>query len=270
MATIEYAARTDMGRVRKNNEDNYVADNDTGLFAVADGMGGHNSGEVASKLAVDVISKNVRQALETSAAEPDKTQVLFGQNNPALSSRANHLISAIRLANQVIYESSHTYAQNNGMGTTVVSTLVRDNTYTIAWVGDSRLYLARHGHLQQLTVDHSLVQEQVNKGLISSAQAEESELKNILTRALGSAENVEVDAVEIDAFDDDYLILCSDGLSRMVSDDGILTAVKAGREPKEICDRLIEQANEAGGRDNVTVIVLHRKAQRFWDKLLNK
>jgi protein phosphatase len=268
-APLECAARTNVGCVRTNNEDSFLSDETLGLFIVADGMGGHSSGEVASKMAVNVIANNVRQTI-TQAAEIDKTRVLFGQNNPVLSEYGNHLVSGIRIANQVIYESGLTASQNKGMGTTVVAVLVWENNYTIAWVGDSRVYLVRHGHLQQLTADHSLVQEQVNRGLITSEQAETSDFKNVLTRALGIAETVEAEAVEIAAFDDDYLILCSDGLTRMVSDDNILAAIQSYRQPAAIGDRLIALALEAGGKDNVTAVVIRRKTERFWDKLLKR
>jgi protein phosphatase len=269
-ATIDYAAKTDVGRVRTNNEDSVLTAPPIGLFIVADGMGGHNAGEVASRMAVNVVDSNIRRAVEHKTAEPDKTQVLFGQADAALSEFGNHLVSSIRIANQVIYEASQTQAQNKGMGTTIAAVLARDTAYSIAWVGDSRVYLVRHGVLQQLTTDHSLVQEQVDRGLITSEQAETSDFKNILTRALGNAPAVEPGAVEIEAFDDDYLVLCSDGLTRMVPDRQLLAIVQADRKAADICERLIACALEAGGKDNVTAIVLHRKTERFWDRLLKR
>ncbi|MHB9155977.1 MAG: Stp1/IreP family PP2C-type Ser/Thr phosphatase [Endomicrobiales bacterium] len=264
--TIEYAAKSDVGKVRKNNEDSFAVDEKNGLFVVCDGMGGHNAGEVASRMACDLIIKNMRQTLELKQ-ETDRTQVMFGQNNPRLSDPANRLVSSVRLANQVIYEASHTYSEKSGMGTTVVALLVMENSYVVAWVGDSRVYLVRHKQLQQLTTDHSLVQEQVSKGLMTSEQAENSEFKNILTRALGSAENVEADAVEIPAFDNDYLLLCSDGLTRMVPENKILEAIEGARNTQEAGERLVTLAVEAGGRDNVTVIVVNRKAEKIWNRI---
>jgi len=267
MAIIEYAAKSDIGRVRTNNEDHFAFDEKLGLYLVADGMGGHNSGEVASKMATDTVIRTFAQALERRN-EPDRTQVIFGQNSPGLSDVANHLVSAIRLANQAIFEASQNYSQNYGMGTTLVSTLVLPQSYVIAWVGDSRIYLVRHNQIQQLSTDHSLVQEQVNRGLISADEAENSQFKNILTRALGTADTVEVDAAEIPAFDDDYIILCSDGLTKMVTDQQILKTVLDLKEPQEICTELLEAANQAGGRDNVTILMLHRKTENIWDKFL--
>ena len=264
---MEFAAKSDMGKVRTNNEDSFFVEPEIGLFIVADGMGGHASGEVASKMACEIISKNLKTSLANND-DTDKTQVIFGENNPGISKPANSLLSAIRLANRVIYEASTTMSQNQGMGTTLVAVLARDNSYIISWVGDSRIYLARHGQLQQLTSDHSLVQEQVNKGLITNEQAETSEFKNVLTRALGTAEEVQADIAETPAFEDDYLILCSDGLTRMVSDQIILDTIKKYDNPDAICNELIDLAIKAGGRDNVTAVVLSNKADNFWKKFM--
>jgi serine/threonine protein phosphatase PrpC len=265
---LEYGAKTDLGQIRKNNEDNFYIDEKSDLFIVCDGMGGHNSGEVASKLAVDVISKNFTQSVDKQQNNPDATQVMFGENNPKISELANRLVSAIRLSNTVIFESSRNYPQNQGMGTTVVAVVSKGGTHTVSWVGDSRVYLVRHGQIQQLSVDHSLVQEQMNKGLITGSQAETSEYKNILTRALGAAENVEIDTLEIPSMEDDYVLLCTDGLTRMLPDDKLLEAVKKFERPQDICDNLIALANEAGGRDNVTAVVIHRKSENLWDKFI--
>lgn len=264
---IVFGFRSDVGKVRTNNEDSFIVDEQAGLFIVADGMGGHNSGEVASKMACDIISKNLQMSLKRQT-EPDRTQVMFGQTNPDLSDTANRIVSAIRLSNQVVFEASQASPQNNGMGTTVVVLLTLPASYIIAWVGDSRIYLVRHNQLQQLTTDHSLVQEQINKGLITSEQAEKSEFKNILTRAVGAAADVEVDAVDLPAFDNDLLILCSDGLSRMVTDAQILETVRSYEEPQKISDALIERAIAAGGKDNVTAVVVGRQTEGLWGKFL--
>jgi len=264
---IKFFAKSDLGRVRTNNEDSFLAEPQLGLFLVADGMGGHNSGEVASKMACEVIAGNLKTALERSK-EDDGTRVMLGENNPGVSEPANILLSAVRLANRVIFEASRDYAKDHGMGTTLVALLVRDRSYVIAWVGDSRIYLVRHGQIQQLTTDHSLVQEQLSKGLISNEQAETSEFKNVLTRALGTAGDVEVDIAETPAFEDDYLILCSDGLTRMLPDQLILETVKRCADPESICVELVELANKAGGRDNVTALVVCNKSENFWKKFL--
>jgi protein phosphatase len=264
---MQFAAKSDMGQVRKNNEDSYFTDPETGLFLVADGMGGHKSGEVASKMACEIISSYVIKAFE--GVSPDgHAKTVYGEADPAVSDASNSLLSAIRLANRMIFEASSSSAENRGMGTTLVSVLVRERSYTIAWVGDSRIYLVRHGLLQQLTTDHSLVQEQLNKGLISSDQAETSEFKNVLTRALGTSEEVAVDIAETIAFEDDYLLLCSDGLTRMVPDHLILETIKKFENPGNICDELISLANKAGGRDNITAVVISNKEDNFWKKFI--
>jgi len=262
---MQYAAKSDMGRIRKNNEDSYFADPETGLFLVADGMGGHSSGEVASKMACEIISGDVKTSLD---AADGKAKTIYGETNPAVSDASNSLLSAIRLANRMIFEAGAGQAQNHGMGTTLAAVLIRNKTYTIAWVGDSRVYLVRHGLLQQLTSDHSLVQEQINKGLISSEQAEASEFKNVLTRALGASEDVEVDVAETAALEGDYLLLCSDGLTRMVADRLILETIKKCEDPENICGELIGLANKAGGRDNVTAVVISNKEENFWKKFM--
>lgn len=271
--TIEFGAKTDVGQTRKNNEDNFAVNDQIKLFIVADGMGGHNSGEVASKMAAEVINNNLKRSIERQN-KTDGTQVIYGESNPDFSENANQLASAIRLANQVIYESSRTHPQNQGMGTTVVSVFVdeKKNSYIVGWVGDSRVYLIRHNNIQQLTTDHSLVQEQISRGLISSDQAEASDYKNILTRALGSNESVDVDIVEIPSMPEDFLILCSDGLTRMISDEKILEIVNnnTGKNPQEICDNLIKLANDSGGKDNVTAVCIHNKSQNIWDKFIKK
>ena len=250
---LEYGAKTDLGKVRKNNEDNFTVDPKIGLFVVADGMGGHNSGEVASKIATDIIKNSLNQALNNKSAKPDYVK---------------HLLSSMQLANQAIFEASQTYNENQGMGTTVVIVLSHDKTYTLGWVGDSRIYLVRHNAIQQLTTDHSLVQEQINKGLIKPEEAEFSQYKNIITRALGIAEKVNADIVETPAFDDDYLILCSDGLTRAVSDENILETVRNLKDPQAICDKLTDMANENGGKDNCTVVIVHKKQESFFNRLL--
>ena len=250
--TIECGAQTDMGKVRTNNEDSFACDETIGLFVVADGMGGHNAGEVASKMAIELVMNHTRQ-LSSQLQPPHAAEVLS---------------SGIKLANQAIYEAGQKYTQNQGMGTTIVAVQSHLKSYTIAWVGDSRIYMVRHGHIQQLSTDHSLVQEQINRGMISADQAETSEFKNVLTRALGVSETVEVDTAEIPAFEHDYIILCSDGLTRFVSDEQMRTIILNTATPAAIARALIDAANAGGGRDNITVVVLHRKKNNMWERFL--
>lgn len=251
---LEYGAKTDLGKVRKNNEDNFIVDPQIGLFVVADGMGGASSGEIASKMATDIMKNSLVQALSNKTVKPDYKKLI---------------LSSIQIANQAVFEASQTYVDKKGMGTTIVAVLAHDKTFTLAWIGDSRIYLVRLGGIQQMTMDHSLVQEQINKGLLKPEEAEFSQYKNIITRALGIAEKAEADVVEAQAVEDDYLILCSDGLTRAVSDQKILETVKNLKDPQSICNKLTDMANENGGKDNCTVVVVHKKKEGFLNKLLN-
>ena len=265
---IEYGGVSDRGKVRANNEDYFCADEKNGIFIVADGMGGHKAGEVASKMACDIVTKNLEQTL-TRRSQGDGSPIVFGESDPAISETANYAVSCIRVANQVIYEASVNYSQNKGMGTTLVLTLCHNNSYIIAWVGDSRAYLVRNGLIQQLTRDHSVVQEQMDKGLITPQQAEVSEYKNVLTRAMGTDAHVKPGVVETGALSGDYILLCSDGLTKMLSDEKIFEQFTAGGTAREIADRLAGTANDAGGRDNITAIVLHINGGTVWDRLIS-
>jgi len=216
---------------------------------VADGMGGHSSGEVASSIAVKIVAEHLHRIIG------EKKPSVIGEIDRKYSLKTNYMVHAIKLANQSIIEASRRYPKDYGMGTTIAACLIDKHSVSIAHVGDSRVYLCRDGNLQQLTTDHSLVEEQARKGLISKKQAEESHLKNILTRALGVDEKVEVDVDEILIQDGDYLLLCSDGLSRMVKNEEMRESIIKNEEPRKICEDLIIKANNAGGKDNITVIV---------------
>lgn len=253
--------RTDKGIIRQNNEDNfYVAEGD-GILLVADGMGGHASGEVASKIAVDVI-RDYFDGIKTGR------ELQVGRYREEFSEATNKIGSAVRLANQAIYEASKGNPLWHGMGTTVVATLITGNRLSIAHVGDSRVYLVRAGDMEQLTDDHSLVSEQVKRELITKEQAKESDIKNILTRALGVNPEVEVDLDELALLNGDILILCTDGLTTMVEEDEILSVVTTTDDPDMACEKLISMANENGGRDNVTVIVARAVKKRRWFNFL--
>lgn len=245
---LEIFGKSDAGKVRTNNEDGFLIDEEISLFTIADGMGGHNSGEVASKMAVNVICDSMRRFILNGQ------KAIFGKVNPQLSEHTNQLGSSIRLSNQFIYETARSKTHYQGMGTTVDSALIQKNKISIGHIGDSRIYLVREGVLHQLTQDHSLVAEQVRQGLLTKEEGEKSHLKNILTRALGVDESVEVDLIEMDCYDGDLLIACTDGLNRMVTDEEILNTVRQMKNPKMIVEHLIDLANAAGGMDNITVI----------------
>ena len=242
--------RTDPGRVRPRNEDRFFTDDERALFAVADGMGGHAAGEIASEMALDVIRDYL-------ARRPGRSREPVGEPDPRLSEGGNQLASAVRLANHVIYQAQRERKQWRGMGTTVVAAWRRDRRLLVAHVGDSRAYLVRDGRLKRLTRDHSVVEEQVRQGLMTSEEAERSGARHIITRALGHGERVEVDVGEFDVRDNDRLLLCTDGLTDMVPDRIILSVVLSAEEPGSACDMLIDVANKSGGRDNIAVVLVH-------------
>jgi protein phosphatase len=226
---------------------------DLGLFVVADGMGGHAAGEVASRLAVTTIQ-------EAMARYKDGTEVeLVGPPAPAASPASNHLLSSIRLANRAIFEAAISRSDYEGMGTTLVAVLGRDDTVTLAHVGDSRIYRVRGDAIEQLSRDHSLVQEQVDDGILTADEAHSSHLRHLITRALGIKGVVDVDLVETPARAGDVLLLCSDGLSDLVEDEEMLAAVRQHADPDEACQALVDRANYRGGDDNITVVIVQVK-----------
>lgn len=240
---------TDVGRVRTNNEDSFRILEPQNLFILSDGMGGEAHGEVASALAVETIANYCLDAKE------DSDVTLAGVTPQAVSSATRRLQNAVNQANFRIYESAQKNADQRGMGATLTAAWLNGNRLSIAHVGDSRAYLLRAGNLQQLTSDHSLVAEQVRRGLLTPQQAEESEMQSVLLRALGAHPEVEVDVDETELFPRDVLLLCSDGLTRMVTEPEIAGTLQAETDPASAAKKLVELANERGGLDNVTVIV---------------
>lgn len=258
---LRVAGKTDQGIVRSNNEDSFYIDQTQGLLVVADGMGGHASGEIASKIAIDVM----REYFETikSGALPQ-----IGRYQKEFSEETNLIGSAVRLANKAIYDAVGDMPQWKGMGTTIAAVLIRGNRMSVAHVGDSRVYLVRAGGIAQLTDDHSLVYEQVRRDLLTKDEAEKSEMRHILTRALGVSSDVEVDFEELTLAPNDIVILCTDGLNTMVSDEDILSLVMSTKDPVVACERLIEAANRNGGKDNITVITGYLERQTWWSYFL--
>jgi len=244
------AGLSDVGRKRKSNEDSYHIDAVRGLFIVADGMGGHVAGEVASQLAVDTI----QEFLRISDADSEITWPF--DFDEKLSAGGNRVQAAIQLANREIVRHMQEREDTRGMGTTVVTAVVVDDACYIGHVGDSRAYLIRDGKISQLTRDHTFVNEQVEKGFMSRAEAEKHPARNILTRAVGSTEDLHVDLSETPLQPGDRILLCSDGLSSMVEDTAILGAVEQSPDLDEACARLVALANESGGWDNVTAVLI--------------
>ena len=247
---IETGARTDLGRVRKNNEDCYEVEPALNLYVLSDGMGGEAHGEVASSLAVQTIVTHCRQA-ENSRATPT-----FGEPQPDVSERTNRLASAVHLANRKVFEMASANPEQKGMGATIVAAWIEGQRLSLAHVGDSRAYLLRAGSLTQLTADHSLVAEKVRIGIMTAQEADTSEFQSVLTRAVGANATVEVDADEQILLVGDTLLLCSDGLTRMVTDPEIASTLLTTTSAQAAADWLVELANENGGVDNVSVIIV--------------
>lgn len=250
---IEAYGRTDVGRRRKINEDSFLVSPETSLYAVCDGMGGHNAGEVASRMAIETISAFIRR----SAAEKEITWPWGLDAN--LSFDANRLKTAIRLANARVFQAADNREELTGMGTTVVTALVSGDVMTIGSAGDSRCYLARDGALRQLTRDDSWVSAALGEGILNSDDVEHHPLRNVITKAVGARDAIDLDVIEHDLRPGDLVMLCSDGLHGMVSDQEIERIVLApSASLEEASARLVDAANEAGGRDNVTVVLLRR------------
>jgi len=249
------AVRTDIGRKRSGNEDAYCLAPELGLFLVADGMGGHAAGEVASRLAAETIQQAMEHYLGGTG------EALVGPVPTDLRPDAAYLVGSLRLANRRIYDAAISRPEYEGMGTTVVALLARPERCTLAHVGDSRIYRVRGDTIAQLTHDHSFVQEQVDRGLLSATQAQVSQYRHMITRALGLGLDVEVDLQEAEPLPGDAWLLCSDGLSDLVEDEEMLAAVQAHPEPADACQALVDQANRRGGDDNITVLIVQaRKA----------
>ncbi len=253
---MEYvaAARTDVGRKRQGNEDSFCVEPELGLYVVADGMGGHAAGEVASRLGVETI----REWMAKSLGGADVA--LVGLPMATCSRQANFLLSSIRLANRVIFDAAQGRREYAGMGTTVVSVLAVDDHVALAHVGDSRIYRIREDGITQLSRDHSLVQQQVENGIISPEEAHASQYRHLITRALGLKESVEVDLVEQPALPGDLLLLCSDGLSDLLEDEEMLAIVQEqGGDLEKACQCLVDRANYKGGDDNITALLIQAR-----------
>jgi serine/threonine protein phosphatase PrpC len=247
---MEAGARSDTGRVRENNEDSFRLAPDLNLFVLSDGMGGLESGERASRLATETVLTHCRDAQANAAL------AVFGKQIEGVSDVCNRLASAIRLANQEIFHAAQDLGGKGGMGATIVAVRFLEDRACIAHVGDSRAYLFRDEQLNQLTEDHSFVAEQVRRGIITPEQAGRSRMQNVLTRALGVEQNVDVEVTEELLREGDTYLLCSDGLFRELSEPQIAGILQEATSAQQAADSLVEQANHAGGGDNITAIVL--------------
>lgn len=246
---------TDVGHVRANNEDCFRIVEPMHLFVLSDGMGGEAHGEVASAMAIETVVKHCMDGRNNPAV------TLYGPQEAAWSDRTKRLSSAAHLANKKIFEAAQEHPEQRGMGATLTAAWIDGSRVSIAHVGDSRAYLLRGGGLIQLTSDHSLVAEQVRHGVLTAAEAERSEMQSVLLRALGSHADVEIDAEEHVLYSRDILLLCSDGLTRMIIEPEIAATLQAEPNADNAAKKLVELANDAGGEDNITVVVVRIGAE---------
>ncbi|MFC1891348.1 PP2C family protein-serine/threonine phosphatase, partial [Thermodesulfobacteriota bacterium] len=247
---VKAAGISDVGLKREGNEDSFSTDDSLGLYIVADGMGGHLAGEVASQVSVELINKTFQKWIADEATADE----IYGKPDNTLSLLGNYLLGSIRLANRVVFEMALEQKQHHGMGTTVAIVLVTPTLIISANVGDSRIYLTRDGEMEALSKDHSLVAEQVELGMMTEEEAELSPMKHILTRNLGSGEDVVPDIFEIEPANDDRFVLCSDGLTDLVSDDEIFEMTLGEDNPEDLCRKLVDTVLDRGAHDNTTII----------------
>lgn len=246
---LEIVGLTDVGRKRSHNEDSIGTDSDLGVVVLADGMGGYKAGEVASAIAVNLILEEAREGLKSvTSGDVDEES---GYSHESLVIKG-----AIEKANETIFKTAQSQPQCQGMGTTVVAVAFYDNRLTVAHVGDSRLYRSRDGRLDQVTTDHSLLQELIDKGFYTPEEAKRSLNKNLVTRAMGIESGVSPDLQEDVVKAGDVYLLCSDGLSDLVDDDEMQSILDSHIDSLDsAAQRLVERANEKGGKDNISVIL---------------
>jgi len=245
---IEVFGMTDVGKRRDKNEDAFLINTEHNLYVVADGMGGHLGGEIASKMAVTAIE----EVLTDVIADPDLTLQSEFEIRPG--DYKGYIKYAVGIASGRIFEKAMRDPTLHGMGTTVVAAVFRNNLAYIANVGDSRCYLCRDGGVKQITEDHSLVTEQIKAGIIKQSEAKTHKLKNIITRSVGFQDTVDIDISCFELKVGDKILFCTDGLSNMVGNEELTVALR-GEAPREACMKLIELANSHGGEDNITLIV---------------
>ncbi len=266
---LDIANISDTGRRRPHNEDSTLSDLDKGLIVLADGMGGYKAGEVASAIAVTSSYNDILAGLKK--IKPGQTDKVSG-----LHAESDVVKNAIIDANSSIYNSAEADPECQGMGTTIVVALFHSGLVTIAHVGDSRLYRKRANNFEQITKDHSLIQELIDRGLYTSEEAHAKTPKNLVTRALGIEDKVEVDVMEVEVEAGDIFLLCSDGLNDMVDDEEIhLTLSKYSVNLAEAAHALVDVANAKGGKDNISVVLIKaldgfNNSEGFVKKLINR
>ena len=249
---IKAAGISDVGLKREVNEDAYLIDNQLHLYIVADGVGGHRAGEVASKVAVDLLAKTYSKCCLANRPQIE----IYGTLDPQLSFQGNYLLSGIRLANRVIHEMASANEEYYGMGTTAAALAISPNLAVAANIGDSRVYLIRHGRIERLSNDHTVVSEQIEMGIMTPDEAVNSPLKHVLTKYLGSAGEACPNIFELRPANNDRYILCTDGLTDLVSDEEILDMTMLVQSPQNLCRDLVDLVLKRGGDDNTTVVAV--------------
>jgi PPM family protein phosphatase len=247
---MQFGARSDIGCVRENNEDSFRVAPDMNLFVLSDGMGGLASGEIASRLSVDTVVKHCGEA----RANPSLP--LVGKRIEGISDASNRLASAVRQANLTVHDAARKNGNEGRMGATLAAICVDGERMSVAHVGDSRIYRLREDDFEQLTRDHSFVAEQMRQGRMTAEEASSSALQSVLIRAIGIDTEVDVEASDELLREDDTVLLCSDGLTRELSDEQIAGVLAESEDPQEAADALVDLAKQAGGGDNITVIVV--------------
>jgi serine/threonine protein phosphatase PrpC len=240
---LRFAAGTDTGLIRNSNEDSYriipESSQNPCVVIIADGMGGHNCGEVASRMTVDYISEFIERS----------GSLLF--SSPDIGAEVRRIVAE---TNTAVFEASLTRPEASGMGTTLTMAVIIGSKVTVAHVGDSRLYMAHNDTMQQMTQDHSYIEELIKNGTLTREEAERHPRKHVITRAIGSSRDLEIDILDFEAQEGDVLLLCTDGLTNMICENEIYNIIKDS-EPQKACEQLIEAAKSKGGEDNITVIV---------------
>lgn len=247
---IRAAGSTDVGCVRKHNEDSLLADADLGLFVVADGLGGHAAGEVASRIVVETMARFVSHTLEQDRTWPV-------EYDPALSYDGNRLKVAVLLSDQAIAEDIRRNPERETMGSTVVASLLHGPKVTLVHVGDSRAYILGPEGIRQVTRDHSWVAEQVANGILTASEARVHPFRNVITQALGNGGDLEIEVQNLELLHSERLLLCSDGLSGMIGDKQIWDIVERSNDNQQAVESLITAARERGGEDNITAVLVN-------------
>lgn len=248
---IEFAAVTDIGKIREKNEDSVLISSDLGLGVVADGMGGHSAGEIASNIAVHVLEETIRKVNTGELKMPDTFL-------PKLENTERKMLMAANLANAAIYTTAQASEIYKMMGTTLTGVMFDGDNATAVHVGDSRIYLFRDGKLVQVTTDHSLAMEHVRRGLLTKAEADKSKIQNVLTRAMGIKKNVEFDLLRFPVKLGDIMVLCSDGLYKGMNETQLAEQLEKGKSLPlvKLCKHLVRVSNENDGQDNISAVMI--------------